>query len=101
MYRKRERSVAGRQRAAIDRQSLLKLVRRVDQRGGEDQEPAARRERKGVGAVGSDPHRRVRLLHRLRDYGQILRPIMFARVGKALVGPGADDEVERLVEALA
>jgi hypothetical protein len=101
MHRKRESRVAGRECAAIDRQTLLELVRRVDQWGGEDWEPAARREREGVWAIGGDPYRRVRLLHRLRDYAQILRPIVFARIGKALVGPGPDDKVERLVEALA
>src|SRR6266404_8850053 len=101
VHRKSECGVASGQNVAIDRQTFLQLVRRIDQRCGEDRKFAPCRDREGVGAVGGDPHRRMGRLHRPRHDAQIMRAKMLALVGEGVVGPGLDDEVERLLEALA
>ncbi len=104
MHRKGEGGVASGAAAqclAINREPLFQLVRRVDQRRREDRQAAARRERKGIGAVGGDPYRRVGRLHRPRRQVQLARPEVFAAEREGFAAPRADDEVERLLEPLA
>src|SRR6185312_4868112 len=101
MYREGERGVALGQRRTVDLEPFEQLVRRVDQRRGENRKPALGRERKRVRAVGGDPHLRVRGLDRARHQRDILGPEIFALERELLAAPGGENVVERLVEALA
>jgi hypothetical protein len=86
---------------AVDGEAGLELVRRVDQRRGEDRHPVSRRERESVGTIGGDPHRRVGPLHRPRHHSQLSRLKVFSFKGKGVVCPRRKNEVERLIEARA
>src|SRR5690349_8030078 len=104
MHRERQRGVARMiiwQALAVDGKACLELVRRVDQRRGENRQAPAGGERESIGAVGSDADRRVRLLQRPRHQGQVASVKIFAVERKGFAGPRREDEIERLVEPLA
>src|SRR5439155_1381483 len=53
----------------------------------------------GVRRGRGEPHRRVRPLQRLRQHLDPVAPEVFPLVGQAIGGPGAEDDVHRLLEA--
>src|SRR5262249_56071288 len=70
-------------------------------KAGDERVADAPDHRKRVGCRRRHPDRRMRLLVRTRDDGQIVGREVLARVREAVLRPGFQDEVERLLEALA
>src|SRR5215468_3426728 len=102
MNRKSQSGVARRtsQPVAVDCQPRLELVGRIYQWRSEDRQLASPGKRKGVRTVGCDTHRRMRGLHRPRHNAEIPRPKILSLEGKALVGPGLEDEIKCFLETL-
>src|SRR5215469_92606 len=104
VHRESKRGVAlcaGAQSLAIALQAGFEPFGRIDQRRGENRQTAPPCERKSLGAVGGDAHRRVGCLYRTRDHTQITGTKIFAVERKRLALPRRQDEVERFLEALA
>src|SRR5262249_55585032 len=68
---------------------------------GDERKSHAPDHRKRVGRRRRHPDRRMRLLERARDDGEIVGREVLAGVREAFLGPGLQNEVERLLEALA